>query len=148
LAAETGHLGLAYDYLSEAALMDLEDREHNARDGLHIASLAGTWIALVPGLAGLRERDGSVAFSPRLPVGITRLAFTICVQTTQLNVEITPATTTYRVQGGPPLSLWHDGRPLVVSAGSPIGSPTLSTPICAAPTQPSGRAPQPHRGAS
>jgi len=148
LAAETGHLGLAYDYLTEAALMDLDNREHNTRDGLHVASLAGTWIALVPGLAGLREREGSVAFSPRLPDGISRLAFTICVRDSHLNVEITPSTTTYRVLDGRPLSLWHDGQALVVPVGSPITSPTLSVPICTAPTQPPGRAPQPHRGAS
>ena len=47
IAAEVGHLDLAYDYLAEAALMDLRDLEHNTRDGVHIASLAGTWIALV-----------------------------------------------------------------------------------------------------
>src|SRR5712691_6516493 len=46
LAAEVGHLGLAFDYLGEAALMDLRDLEHNTRDGLHIAALAGTWVAL------------------------------------------------------------------------------------------------------
>ena len=51
IAAEVGHLDLAYDYLGEAALMDLDDLEHNTRDGLHIASLAGAWIALVAGLA-------------------------------------------------------------------------------------------------
>ena len=45
IAAEVGHLELAFDYLSEAALIDLDDIEHNTRDGLHIASLAGTWIA-------------------------------------------------------------------------------------------------------
>jgi len=52
LAAETGHLELAHDYLAEAALMDLADLEHNSRDGLHIASLAGAWIALVAGFGG------------------------------------------------------------------------------------------------
>ena len=148
LATETGHLDLAYDYLTEAALMDLDDLEHNTRDGLHVASLAGTWIALVPGFAGLRERDGSVAFSPRLPAGITRLAFTICVQNSRLKVEITPATTTYQVLDGQPLALLHDGQPLEVSTGSPISLPTLNAPICAPPTQPRGRAPQHRRGAS
>ena len=54
MAAEVGYLSLAYDYLAEAALMDIEDREHNTRDGLHMASLAGTWIALVAGIAGMR----------------------------------------------------------------------------------------------
>ena len=37
IAAEVGHLDLAFDYLAEAALMDLDDLEHNTRDGLHIA---------------------------------------------------------------------------------------------------------------
>ncbi len=146
MAVETGHLDLAYDYLTETALMDLEDREHNTRDGLHVASLAGTWIALVPGLAGLRERDGSVAFSPRLPAGITRLALTLCVRNSRLNVEITPTTTTYRVLVGQPLALLHDGRPLVASVGSATSLPTLGTRTRPTPNQPRGRAPQPHRG--
>ncbi len=75
MAAEVGHLQLAYDYLAEAALMDLDDLERNTRDGLHVASLAGTWIALVSGLAGMRERDGALSFAPCLPQGLTRLAF-------------------------------------------------------------------------
>ncbi len=54
LAAETGYLDLACDYLTEAALMDLDDLEHNTGDGLHTASLAGTWIALVQGFADPR----------------------------------------------------------------------------------------------
>ena len=46
MAAEVGYVELAYDYLAEAALVDLDDLNHNTRDGLHIASLAGAWIAL------------------------------------------------------------------------------------------------------
>jgi hypothetical protein len=45
LAAEVGHVELAYDYVGEAARMDLRDVEQNTRDGVHIASLAGAWIA-------------------------------------------------------------------------------------------------------
>ncbi len=56
MAAEVGHLELAYDYLAEAAFMDLQDREHNTKDGLHIASLAGAWTALVGGFGGMRGR--------------------------------------------------------------------------------------------
>ena len=58
IAAEVGHLELAYDYFGEAALMDLDDLEHNTRDGLHIASLAGAWIAAVAGFGGMRDHDG------------------------------------------------------------------------------------------
>jgi alpha,alpha-trehalose phosphorylase len=145
LAAETGHLDLAYDYLTEAALMDLDDLEHDTRDGLHMASLAGTWIALVQGLAGLRERNGSVAFSPQLPAGIKRLAVTICVQSRRLHIEITPDATTYRLHDGEPLSVLHDGRLLTVTTAAPISAPNSPTPTRVAPTQPPGRAPRRHR---
>jgi len=148
LAAETGHLDLAYDYLTEAALMDLDDLEHNTRDGLHIASLAGTWIALVPGLAGLRERNGGVVFAPRLPAGITRLAATVCIQNSRLKLEITSTTTTYRVLDGEPLSVLHDGQRLTVSTASPISMPNQTPPTSPPPTQPRNRAPRPHRGAA
>ena len=56
VAAQVGHLDLAYEYLGEAALIDLEDLEHNTRDGLHIAALAGAWLALVAGFGGMRDR--------------------------------------------------------------------------------------------
>ncbi len=66
-AAETGHLRLAYDYLGEAAMMDLADLQHNTRDGLHMASLAGLWIAVVLGFGGMRWRHGVLEFAPRRP---------------------------------------------------------------------------------
>ena len=69
MAAEVGYLSLAYDYAGEAALLDIQDLEHNTRDGLHMASLAGTWIALISGFAGLRPWENSLCFAPRLPEG-------------------------------------------------------------------------------
>src|SRR6185312_14196695 len=67
VAAEVGHLDLAYDYFGEAALMDLADLEHNTRDGLHMASLAGSWVAAVAGFGGMRDSRRGLTFRPRLP---------------------------------------------------------------------------------
>src|SRR5262249_3920781 len=67
VAPEVGPLERAYDYLGEPALLDLEDLEHNVRDGVHIASLAGAWIAPVAGLGGMRAPGGALSFAPRLP---------------------------------------------------------------------------------
>ena len=64
VAAEVGHLELAYDYFGEAALMDLADLEHNTRDGLHMASLAGAWIAAVAGFGGMRDSRRGLTFRP------------------------------------------------------------------------------------
>ena len=72
--------------------MDLDDLEHNTRDGLHMAALAGSWIALVAGLAGMRHQDRTLRFAPRLPGALTRLAFTIALRGRRLGVEITATT--------------------------------------------------------
>jgi alpha,alpha-trehalose phosphorylase len=72
LAADVGHLDLATDYLVEAALMDLRDTEHNSSDGVHIASLAGAWLAVVAGFGGMRDHGEQLAFRPQLPAGWRR----------------------------------------------------------------------------
>ena len=92
MAAEVGHLELAYDYFAEAALIDLDDLDHNTSDGLHIASLAGAWIAAVAGFGGMRDYDGQLSFAPRLPPPLTRLAFRICWRGRRLLVEVRDST--------------------------------------------------------
>ncbi|MGW2931669.1 glycoside hydrolase family 65 protein [Streptomyces sp. NPDC001156] len=119
IAAETGHLSLAYDYLHEAALMDLQDLEHNTRDGLHIASLAGTWMALVAGFGGLRHHGTRVDFAPRVPEKIGRLAFTLELRDRRLRVEIDRTTATYTLMGGEPLTVHHHGAPLTLDVDKP-----------------------------
>jgi alpha,alpha-trehalose phosphorylase len=147
LAAEVGHLGLAYDYLGEAALMDLDDLEHNTRDGLHIASLAGTWVALVAGLGGMRHHDdGVLGFGPRLPEEITRLAFNLFLRDQRLCVEITHDRVRYSVADGPPMDITHYGQPARVVAGEPLDLPVPPIPARPAPTQPPGRVPLSRRG--
>ena len=75
ICAEVGHLELAHAYAFEAALIDLQDIHHNTRDGLHIASLAGAWVALVFGFGGLRIVDGALRFKPQLPDGHHQVVF-------------------------------------------------------------------------
>jgi alpha,alpha-trehalose phosphorylase len=147
IAAEVGHLGLAHDYLGEAALVDLGNLEHNTRDGLHIAALAGTWIALVAGLGGMRHHnDGVLAFEPRLPEGIVRLAFNLFLRGQRLRVEITHDSARYSVTDGVPLIIRHHRQPARVTAGEPLELPIPPTVVRPAPTQPPGRAPAHRRG--
>ena len=107
VASDTGHLDLAYDYLAETALMDLADLEHNTRDGLHLAALAGSWIVLVQGFGGMRYCPGEPhGFAPKLPAALTRLTFTLTLRGQHLRVEVMPAQATYILDGdGPPLEI-------------------------------------------
>ena len=142
IAAEVGHLSLAYDYLAEAALMDLDNLEHNTRDGLHIASLAGSWIAIVAGLAGMRYRDGTLSFAPRLPEELSRLAFKISLRRRRLAVDVRPTTATYTLLDGEPMCITHHGQPVTASPGDAIVCPVPTAPAGSpTPKQPPGREP-------
>jgi alpha,alpha-trehalose phosphorylase len=145
IAAEVGHLAVAYDYLAEAALMDLDDLEHNTRDGLHMASLAGTWIGLVAGMGGMRERGATLKFAPQLPEGIARLAFNVELRGRRLHVETTPTTTSYSLTRGDDLEIFHFDDAVTVSTRHPARF-TVSTGgaqhnTLAPPRQPYGREP-------
>ncbi|WP_406721826.1 family 65 glycosyl hydrolase [Streptomyces althioticus] len=143
MAARTGHLDLAYAYTAEAALMDLADLEHNTRDGLHIASLAGAWTALVAGFGGMRWDDDGLRFAPRLPPGLRRLAFTLGHRDRCLHVEITSERTTYRLRSGPPLTLRHHGEELTVGVDAPVEGRVPVPAPRRSPEQPPHRRPQP-----
>lgn len=141
LAAEVGHPALASAYLVETCLMDLEDLEHNTRDGLHVASLAGTWIALVAGAGGLRDDTGTLAFRPRLPKGLAAVRFTLLVGDGRLRVEVAPTSATYRWLGEGAVRLAHYREAVELGDGQ---ARSLAVPAARprpAPTQPPGREP-------
>jgi alpha,alpha-trehalose phosphorylase len=141
LAAEVGHLELAYDYLGEAALIDLHDLAHNTGDGLHIASLAGALIAAVAGFGGLRDHGGELSFAPRLPLRLERLAFRLVVRGSRLSVEATKAHATYTLLEGTPLVIAHHGKTFSVSTDTPVTEAIPAAVSRPAPNQPPGRAP-------
>ncbi|MEU1685366.1 glycoside hydrolase family 65 protein [Micromonospora sp. NPDC005707] len=148
MAAEVGHPELAHRYLREAALMDLHDLSENTRDGVHMASLAGAWIALVAGFGGLRDHDGTLSFSPRLPSRLSRLEFSLQWRSMRLRVDVRPHQTTYSLRNGGPhtvLELRHHGEPIRVTAAQPVTLPVPPAhPSGPQPEQPPGRAPLLH----
>jgi alpha,alpha-trehalose phosphorylase len=141
IAAEVGHLDLAYEYFGEAALIDLDDLQHNTRDGLHTASLAGTWIAAVAGFGGMRDHDGALSFRPRLPPALTRLAFGLSFRGNQVRVEIDQAQASYSLRAGDRLELTHYGQEITVGTKEPVSVPIPPLASRDPPSQPRGRAP-------
>ncbi len=144
VAAEVGHIELAYDYFAEAALIDLDDLAHNTRDGVHIASLAGSCITAIAGFGGLRDRGGTLSFMPRLPQALTRLAFAVrCGKTAQLKIEVEPSHATYTLVAGEALAINHYGRRIKVTRDRPARRPIPPAPALERPVQPQGREPAP-----
>ncbi len=142
LAAEVGYLSLAYDYAAEAALMDLRDLHDNTAGGLHMASLAGGWTALVNGFGGMRDSGGRLSFRPALPEGIDRLAFRIVRRGRVLLVEVEQHAVTYSlVSGDEPLVVRHQDEDVEVRPGEAVQRPLQRRPDGTPPHQPAGRAP-------
>ena len=122
------------------------------RTGLHMASLAGAWIALVCGFGGLRDHpdpspDGEgdrLQFAPRLPAGIERLAFAVSWRGSCVRVEIVDDRIIYRVEGDQQVEIVHHGETVTLSPGRRLKRriPALA-PLTEPPTQPVGRGPEP-----
>jgi alpha,alpha-trehalose phosphorylase len=142
IAAEVGLLELAYDYLSEAALIDLDDLHHDTRDGLHVASLAGTWIGAVAGFGGMRDHNGVLSFAPRLPQALARLAFRLCFRGRRLLVEVEHKRATYSLLEGSSLQIVHHGKQATVNPKRPLTRRIPPPPARETPSQPHGRAPR------
>jgi len=140
IAAEVGHLGLAYRYARETALVDLGDLNSNADDGLHIAALAGIWTVMVDGFGGMRSGSGRLHFAPRLPAELDHLQLNLRYRSRLLRLSIARDTATYLLRAGEPLEFDHFGAPQLLEADPLVlGIPVLvATPE---PRQPFGRAP-------
>ena len=141
VAAEVGHLDLAYDYFGEAALMDLGDLEHNTGDGIHIASVAGTWIAAVAGFGGMRDHGGKLTFAPRLPGALTRMRFRVMFCDRSLLVDVNHENAVYSLIEGQPLEISHHGEKGRVTRRRKLTLPIPALEPREAPTQPPGREP-------
>ena len=123
VAAEVGQLELAYDYFGETAFIDLRDLAFNTEDGIHLASLAGTWLVAVAGFGGMRDHGDTLAFAPRLPSRLARLAFRLLYRGRRLRVEIHPHHASYELLDGEPLELLHHGERFTLGPGAPDTRP-------------------------
>jgi alpha,alpha-trehalose phosphorylase len=109
-AAEAGEWDAAGSYLTDAVSVDISDRAGNVRDGMHVASAGGTWMALVYGFAGMQDYGDAVRFRPRLPIRARRMAFRVRVRGANLAVEVAPHEATYTLLEGAQMTIHHYGE--------------------------------------
>src|SRR5690606_31552320 len=109
-ACEVGEVAVAHRYLTGSAQVDLADIHKNVRDGMHVASCGGTWMAVVYGFAGLRDYGGEISFRPALPPHWQKLRFRLRVRDSLLEVQLAQREAIYRLLDGPPLSITHRGE--------------------------------------
>ncbi|HEY1024987.1 MAG TPA: family 65 glycosyl hydrolase domain-containing protein, partial [Sphingobacteriaceae bacterium] len=90
IAAKLGDEKRAYEFYLRTSRLDLDDYNNDTEDGLHITSMAGTWMSVVEGFAGMRVKDGRLTFKPFLPEKWRSFSFNIRFRGAILNVKVTP----------------------------------------------------------
>ncbi|MCA1950824.1 MAG: beta-phosphoglucomutase [Treponema sp.] len=93
MAAEIGDSEKAYEYFLKTVRMDLDDVHGNSSDGIHTAAMAGSWLSVIYGFAGFRDRrqrngDVCYSFNPRLPSQWKRLIFSLQIEGRTLKVDL------------------------------------------------------------
>jgi alpha,alpha-trehalose phosphorylase len=126
LANEIGDTEKATEYAKYSVLMDLGDVGGNVGDGCHIASMGGTWMVVVYGLAGMRDFDGRVSFNPRIPHRLKRIRFALTIRDQMLEVEIDHDTATYTLLKGGGITIFHEDREIRLSPDSPTAVKPVS----------------------
>ena len=120
LAMEIGQKEKAWRYFRHAALVDLADLGGNVKDGVHIASIGGTWLALVYGVAGFRDEGERVRFRPQVPERDIQVRLRLTVRSRLLEVTISREGTRYELLEGEPLEVWHGDAATTLEVGQPV----------------------------
>ena len=88
VASMIGDKQKAYDLYLRTARLDLDDYNNEVEDGLHITSMAGTWLTIVQGFGGMRVKDDKLYFKPQIPEKWNAFAFNILFRDNQLNIRV------------------------------------------------------------
>jgi maltose phosphorylase len=88
LAALLGKEEKAYEMYMRTSRLDLDDYNHEAHEGLHITSMAGTWMSIVQGFGGMRVNDGQLTFNPILPKKWKAYSFNVLFKGKVVKVSI------------------------------------------------------------
>jgi len=116
LASKLNDGAKAYEFYLRTARLDLDDYNNDTEDGLHITSMAGTWMSIVEGFAGMRVVDGKLKFSPFLPEQWKSFSFTINFRSANLKVTITDNLIKVKNNSGTSLQILVNDQSYEVSA--------------------------------
>lgn len=117
MASKIGYKDKAYSYFIETARLDLDNTHGNTKDGLHMANMGGTWLAIVYGFAGVRVKENGLSLAPSLPKQWDALEFRIQFQGRVIKVELKKDSVNYLVTEGQGLEIRHFGEKIYLDSG-------------------------------
>lgn len=113
-AAVLGRMEQAYTFYLRTSRLDLDDYNKEVEEGLHITSMAGTWMSIVEGFGGMRVRDNALHFEPRIPAQWEAYSFKINFRNQILKVSIGQNETQFALEGNKPICVYVFGKEVLV----------------------------------
>lgn len=111
LAASLGKMDKAYELYLRTSRLDLDDYNHEADEGLHITSMAGTWLSMVEGFAGIRIQDDKLVVNPLIPKAWTKYSFQILFKNNPIIISVTHNEVEIENRGTLPIDLILNSQP-------------------------------------
>ena len=115
LASSFDRMPKAYEQYLRTSRLDLDDYNHEVHEGLHITSMAGTWLAVVQGFGGMRNFDGQLSFHPQIPKEWKSYSFKINFRGSTLKVYKSQTECVFTNESDIPAQIFVDGVEKIIS---------------------------------
>ena len=117
-AATLGRMEQAYTFYLRTSRLDLDDYNKEVEEGLHITSMAGTWMSIVEGFGGMRVKNNALHFEPRIPKDWNGYSFKINFRNQILKVSVHQHETNFTLEGDTKISVFVNGKEILVEPNS------------------------------
>ena len=119
-AAKLERMDQAYKFYLRTSRLDLDDYNHEVHEGLHITSMAGTWMSIVEGFGGMRIKDNKLNFEPRIPNQWEAYSFKVNFRNQIITVKVSQQETVFEIDGTKELDILVNGKPLTITPNSVV----------------------------
>ncbi|MFP9118817.1 glycoside hydrolase family 65 protein [Flavobacterium sp. RNTU_13] len=113
-AAVLGRMEQAYTFYLRTSRLDLDDYNKEVEEGLHITSMAGTWMSIVEGFGGMRVKNDTLHFEPKIPAQWKGYSFKINFRGQVLKVSVQAEATHFTLEGSNELNVVVNGATVAV----------------------------------
>jgi maltose phosphorylase len=109
-AAKLDRMEQAYAFYLRTSRLDLDDYNHEVEEGLHITSMAGTWMSIVEGFGGMRVIDNVLSFNPKIPKEWKSYSFKVNFRNKVIKVNVAQSKTSFEVEGASEVKILVNGE--------------------------------------
>ncbi|WP_036156930.1 glycoside hydrolase family 65 protein [Maribacter forsetii] len=114
-AAKLGRMEQAYNFYLRTSRLDLDDYNKEVEEGLHITSMAGTWMSIVEGFGGMRVVNDKLSFKPQIPSQWSAYSFKVNFRNRVIKVNVTAKETTFQLMGTEEVTIRVNGKKVALS---------------------------------